>query len=131
MLFFFSDQIYSPCFPPLVNLFFYILCVQNQTQQHQQTTGQTQAQNQQQTAVQQAPSQQSSAQTNGTTGATAGTTGGGIQHGQDQGPPNKKPRIGTSGVTSGTGVLQSEYQVGGFYRLRKWVAADQTSSGIK
>uniref|UniRef100_A0A7N8YGH5 cyclin-dependent kinase n=1 Tax=Mastacembelus armatus TaxID=205130 RepID=A0A7N8YGH5_9TELE len=82
----------------------------NQTQQHQQTTGQTQAQNQQQTAAQQAPSQQSSAQTNGTTGATGGTTGGGLQHGQDQGPPNKKPRIGPSGASSGTGVLQSEYQ---------------------
>lgn len=90
------------------------LCVsrlQNQTQQHQQTTGQTQAQNQQQTAGQQAPSQQSSAQTNGTAGATGGATGGGLQHGQDQGPPNKKPRIGPSGASSGTGVLQSDYQV--------------------
>ncbi|KAM8726394.1 cyclin-dependent kinase 19 isoform X1 [Acanthopagrus latus] len=85
----------------------------NQTQQHQQTTGQTQAQNQQQTAAQQAPSQQSSAQTNGTAGATGGTTGGGLQHGQDQGPPNKKPRIGPSGASSGTGVLQSEYQHSG------------------
>uniref|UniRef100_A0A671TZ04 cyclin-dependent kinase n=1 Tax=Sparus aurata TaxID=8175 RepID=A0A671TZ04_SPAAU len=81
------------------------------TQQHQQTTGQTQGQNQQQTAAQQAPSQQSSAQTNGTAGATGGTTSGGLQHGQDQGPPNKKPRIGPSGASSGTGVLQSEYQV--------------------
>lgn len=87
--------------------------MQNQNQQHQQTTGQTQAQNQQQTAVQQAPSQQNSSQTNGTTGATGGTTGGGLQHGQDQGPPNKKPRIGPSGASSGTGVLQSEYQVSG------------------
>ncbi|XP_051265886.1 cyclin-dependent kinase 19 isoform X2 [Dicentrarchus labrax] len=85
----------------------------NQTQQHQQTTGQTQAQNQQQTAAQQAPSQQSSAQTNGTAGATGGTAGGGMQHGQDQGPPNKKPRIGPSGASSGTGVLQSEYQHSG------------------
>ncbi|TKS75807.1 Cyclin-dependent kinase 19 [Collichthys lucidus] len=85
----------------------------NQTQQHQQTTGQTQAQNQQQTAAQQAPSQQSSAQTNGTAGATGGTAGGGLQHGQDQGPPNKKPRIGPSGASSGTGVLQSEYQHSG------------------
>uniref|UniRef100_A0A8C4FBF5 cyclin-dependent kinase n=1 Tax=Dicentrarchus labrax TaxID=13489 RepID=A0A8C4FBF5_DICLA len=83
------------------------------TQQHQQTTGQTQAQNQQQTAAQQAPSQQSSAQTNGTAGATGGTAGGGMQHGQDQGPPNKKPRIGPSGASSGTGVLQSEYQHSG------------------
>lgn len=87
--------------------------VQNQTQQHQQTTGQTQAQNQQQTAAQQATSQQSSAQTNGTAGTTGGGTGGGMQHGQDQGPPNKKPRIGPSGASSGTGVLQSEYQVSG------------------
>ncbi|XP_029351645.1 cyclin-dependent kinase 19 isoform X5 [Echeneis naucrates] len=85
----------------------------NQTQQHQQTTGQTQPQNQQQTTAQQAPSQQSSAQTNGTTGTTGVTTGGGIQHGQDQGPPNKKPRIGPSGVSSGTGVLQSDYQHSG------------------
>uniref|UniRef100_A0A672YJJ8 cyclin-dependent kinase n=1 Tax=Sphaeramia orbicularis TaxID=375764 RepID=A0A672YJJ8_9TELE len=83
----------------------------NQTQQHQQTTGQTQAQNQQQTAAQQAPSQQSSAQTNGTAGATGAAAAGGLQHGQDQGPPNKKPRIGPSGASSGTGVLQSEYQV--------------------
>uniref|UniRef100_A0A3B5BMB5 cyclin-dependent kinase n=1 Tax=Stegastes partitus TaxID=144197 RepID=A0A3B5BMB5_9TELE len=91
----------------------------NQTQQHQQTTGQTQAQNQQQTAAQQAPSQQSSAQTNGTAGATGATAGGGLQHGQDQGPPNKKPRIGPSGASSGTGVLQSEYQdnVSGRYNL--------------
>lgn len=85
--------------------------LQNQTQQHQQTTGQTQAQTQQQAAAQQAPSQQSSAQTNGTTGATGAAGGGGMQHGQDQGPPNKKPRIGPSGASSGTGVLQSEYQV--------------------
>uniref|UniRef100_A0A8C9SBK2 Cyclin dependent kinase 19 n=1 Tax=Scleropages formosus TaxID=113540 RepID=A0A8C9SBK2_SCLFO len=82
-----------------------------QQQQHQQTTTQTQAQTQQ-TAAQQAPSQQSSAQTNGT-GGGAGTAGtGGLPHGQDQGPPNKKPRIGPSGATSGTGVMQSEYQVG-------------------
>lgn len=92
--------------------------LQNQTQQHQQTTGQTQAQNQQQTAAQQATSQQSSAQTNGTTGATGGTAGGGLQHGQDQGPPNKKPRIGPSGASSGTGVLQSEYQVGGISHFK-------------
>ncbi|CAM9305005.1 unnamed protein product [Lampetra planeri] len=74
--------------------------------------GQTQAQNQQQTAAQQAPSQQSSAQTNGTSGATGATTTGSLQHGQDQGPPNnnKKPRLGPSGASSGTGVLQSEYQ---------------------
>uniref|UniRef100_A0A3Q2PBJ8 cyclin-dependent kinase n=1 Tax=Fundulus heteroclitus TaxID=8078 RepID=A0A3Q2PBJ8_FUNHE len=82
----------------------------NQTQQHQQTTGQTQAQTQQQVAAQQAPSQQSSAQTNGTGGTTGAAAGGGMQHGQDQGPPNKKPRIGPSGASSGTGVLQSEYQ---------------------
>uniref|UniRef100_A0A8B9KIV2 cyclin-dependent kinase n=1 Tax=Astyanax mexicanus TaxID=7994 RepID=A0A8B9KIV2_ASTMX len=81
----------------------------NQTQQHQQTAAQTQAQTQTQT--QQAQSQQSSAQTNGTSGATGGNTGPSIQHGQDQGPPNKKPRIGPSGATSGTNVLQSDYQV--------------------
>ncbi|XP_030637923.1 cyclin-dependent kinase 19 isoform X3 [Chanos chanos] len=84
----------------------------NQTQQHQQTTaqGQGQTQAQAQTQQQQAPSQQSSAQTNGTSGTTGTNTGPGIQHSQDQGPPNKKPRIGPSGTTSGTGVLQSEYQ---------------------
>lgn len=85
--------------------------VQNQTQQHQQTTGQAQAQNQQQTVAQQATSQQTSAQTNGTTGATGGTVGGALQHSQDQGPANKKPRIGPSGAPTATGMLQSEYQV--------------------
>uniref|UniRef100_A0A8C7Y6V9 Cyclin-dependent kinase 8 n=1 Tax=Oryzias sinensis TaxID=183150 RepID=A0A8C7Y6V9_9TELE len=54
---------------------------------------------------------QSSAQTNGTTGGAGATGGGGLQHSQDQGPPNKKPRLGPSGASSGTGVLQSEYQV--------------------
>lgn len=87
--------------------------LQNQTQQHQQTAAQTQGQTQQQTTAQQAPSQQSSAQTNGTAGNAGANAGGGIQHGQDQGPPNKKPRIGPSGASSGTGVLQSEYQVRG------------------
>lgn len=86
------------------------LC-KKQTKQHQQTAGQTQTQNQQQTTAQQAPSQQSSAQTNGTTGGAGATGGGGLQHSQDQGPPNKKPRLGPSGASSGTGVLQSEYQV--------------------
>ncbi|XP_077950130.1 cyclin-dependent kinase 19 isoform X1 [Gasterosteus aculeatus] len=85
----------------------------NQTQPHQQTTGQTQAQNQQQTAPQQAPSLQNLAQTNGNAGATGAATGGGLQHGQDQGPHNKKPRIGPSGASSGTGLLQSEYQLSG------------------
>uniref|UniRef100_A0AAY5EHA9 Protein kinase domain-containing protein n=1 Tax=Electrophorus electricus TaxID=8005 RepID=A0AAY5EHA9_ELEEL len=58
----------------------------NQTQQHQQTQAQTQTQ------TQQTQSQQSSAQTNGTSGAAG------------------KARIGPSGVTSGTNVLQSDYQ---------------------
>lgn len=84
---------------------------QNQTQQHQTTAGQAQAQNQQQTVAQQATSQQSSAQTNGTTTAAGGAVGSALQHGQDQGPANKKPRIGPSGAPSGTGMLQSEYQV--------------------
>uniref|UniRef100_A0AAY4DJR7 cyclin-dependent kinase n=1 Tax=Denticeps clupeoides TaxID=299321 RepID=A0AAY4DJR7_9TELE len=81
---------------------------EEKTEKHQQTAAQ--GQTQQQATQQQAPSQQSSAQTNGTAGATGANTGGGIQHGQDQGPPNKKPRIGPSGTSSGTGVLQSEYQ---------------------
>ncbi|XP_056113650.1 cyclin-dependent kinase 19 isoform X4 [Rhinichthys klamathensis goyatoka] len=68
----------------------------NQTQQHQQTAAQTQ--------TQQAPTQQSSAQTNGTSGTAGANTGPSLQHGQDQGPPNKKPR------TSGTSVLQTDYQ---------------------
>lgn len=80
--------------------------VQNQTQQHQHTTGQAQAQNQQQ-----AVAQQTSAHTNGTTGATGGTVGGALQHGQDQAPANKKPRIGPSGAPTAVGMLQSEYQV--------------------
>ncbi|TRY59170.1 hypothetical protein DNTS_032418 [Danionella cerebrum] len=67
----------------------------NQTQQHQQTAAQTQTQTQ---------TQQSSAQTNGTSGTAGGNTGSSMQHGQDQGPPNKKPR------TSGTSVLQTDYQ---------------------
>lgn len=85
-------------------------CVQNQTQQHQHTTGQAQAQNQQQAVAQQATSQ-TSAQTNGTTGATGGTVGGALQHGQEQAPANKKPRIGPSGAPAAVGMLQSEYQV--------------------
>uniref|UniRef100_A0A671L6S1 cyclin-dependent kinase n=1 Tax=Sinocyclocheilus anshuiensis TaxID=1608454 RepID=A0A671L6S1_9TELE len=72
----------------------------NQTQQHQQTAAQTQTQ----TQTQQAPTQQSSAQTNGTSGTAGANTGPSIQHGQEQGPPNKKPR------TSGTSVLQTDYQ---------------------
>ncbi|KTG39364.1 hypothetical protein cypCar_00022899 [Cyprinus carpio] len=75
------------------------LCL-NQTQQHQQTAAQTQTQ----TQTQQAPTQQSSAQTNGTSGTAGANTGTSIQHGQEQGPPNKKPR------TSGTSVLQTDYQ---------------------
>uniref|UniRef100_A0A673I178 cyclin-dependent kinase n=1 Tax=Sinocyclocheilus rhinocerous TaxID=307959 RepID=A0A673I178_9TELE len=73
----------------------------NQTQQHQQTAAQTQTQ----TQTQQAPTQQSSAQTNGTSGTAGANTGPSIQHGQEQGPPNKKPR------TSGTSVLQTDYQM--------------------
>lgn len=96
---------------PRVTLLLCRFHVQNQTQQHQQTTGQAQAQNQQQTVAQQATSQQTSAQTNGTTGATGGTVGGALQHGQDQAPANKKPRIGPSGAPTATGMLQSEYQV--------------------
>ncbi|KAI2652393.1 Cyclin-dependent kinase 19 [Labeo rohita] len=72
----------------------------NQTQQHQQTAAQTQTQ----TQTQQAPTQQSSAQTNGTSGTAGANTGPSMQHGQEQGPPNKKPR------TSGTSVLQTDYQ---------------------
>lgn len=37
--------------------------------------------------------------------------GGALQHGQDQAPANKKPRIGPSGAPAATGMLQSEYQV--------------------
>lgn len=82
------------------------LCVfvlhQNQAQQHQQTT----AQAQQQSGTQQASNQQSSTQTNGNAGGTGANAGGGLQHGQDQGPPNKKSRTGPSGASSGTGIHQ-------------------------
>ncbi|XP_031692927.1 cyclin-dependent kinase 19-like isoform X2 [Oncorhynchus kisutch] len=76
----------------------------NQVQQHQQTTAQAQAQ--QQSGTQQASNQQSSTQTNGNAGATGANSGGGLQHGQDQGPPNKKSRTGPSGASSGTGIHQ-------------------------
>lgn len=89
----------------------------NQAQQqnpHQQPT----APPQQATAPPQAPPpQQSSVQTNGTAGgATAGGTGAGagLQHSQDSGltqvPPNKKPRIGPSGASSGGPVMPPDYQ---------------------
>ncbi|XP_071018945.1 cyclin-dependent kinase 19-like isoform X2 [Oncorhynchus clarkii lewisi] len=78
----------------------------NQVQQHQQTTAQAQAQAQQQSGTQQASNQQSSTQTNGNAGATGANSGGGLQHGQDQGPPNKKSRTGPSGASSGTGIHQ-------------------------
>uniref|UniRef100_H3A696 cyclin-dependent kinase n=1 Tax=Latimeria chalumnae TaxID=7897 RepID=H3A696_LATCH len=78
---------------------------QQQNQQHQQQPAPQQ---------QQAPQQQNSTQTNGTTGGGGGGTGGGLQHSQDsslnQGPPNKKPRIGTSGTNSGGPVMGSDYQ---------------------
>ncbi|GCB59943.1 hypothetical protein scyTo_0014079, partial [Scyliorhinus torazame] len=79
---------------------------EKQIQQHQQQTTQ---QNQQQ---QQAP-QQNSTQTNGTA-AGGGGGGGGLQHNQDsslnQGPPNKKPRLGTSSTTSGGSAMPTDYQ---------------------
>ncbi|XP_078068473.1 cyclin-dependent kinase 19 isoform X4 [Mustelus asterias] len=84
---------------------------QQQTQQHQQQTTQ---QNQQQ---QQAPQQQNSTQTNGTAtgGGGGGGAGGGLQHNQDsalnQGPPNKKPRLGTSATTSGGSTVPTDYQI--------------------
>lgn len=94
------------------------LLYKNQAQQqnpHQQPT----APPQQTTAPPQAPPpQQSSAQTNGTAGgATAGGAGAGagLQHSQDssltQVPPNKKPRIGPSGASSGGPVMPPDYQV--------------------
>ncbi|XP_069743702.1 cyclin-dependent kinase 19 isoform X1 [Narcine bancroftii] len=84
-----------------------------QTQQHQPTTQQTQ---QHQQTVQ----QQHSSQTNGTAagaGGGGGGTGGGLQHNQEgglnQGPPNKKPRLGTSTTTSGGSAMTSDYQHAG------------------
>uniref|UniRef100_A0A8C2M6M6 cyclin-dependent kinase n=1 Tax=Cricetulus griseus TaxID=10029 RepID=A0A8C2M6M6_CRIGR len=89
----------------------------NQPQQqnpHQQPTAPPQ-----QTAAptQAPPPQQSSAQTNGTAGgaaAAAAGAGAGLQHSQDsslnQVPPNKKPRIGPSGASSGGPVMPSDYQ---------------------
>ncbi|XP_049993920.1 cyclin-dependent kinase 19 [Alexandromys fortis] len=89
----------------------------NQGQQqnpHQQPT----APPQQATAPPQAPPpQQSSAQTNGTAGGAAAGgagAGAGLQHSQDSGltqvPPNKKPRIGPSGASSGGPVMPADYQ---------------------
>ncbi|XP_067097767.1 cyclin-dependent kinase 19 isoform X2 [Osmerus mordax] len=83
---------------------------EDEPEEKTEKTQQHQTQTQQQATAQQAPSQQNSAQTNGTSGGTGANPGGGLQHNQDQGPPNKKPRIGPSGASSGTGVLQSEYQ---------------------
>lgn len=86
---------------------------------------QPQNQHQQPPAPQQAPAApqvpgptQSSAQANGTAGAgaAAGGTGPGLPH-QDTGlaavPPNKKPRLGTSGANSGGPVLSADYQHSG------------------
>ncbi|OCT80377.1 hypothetical protein XELAEV_18027188mg [Xenopus laevis] len=81
---------------------------EKQTQnQHQQQTA-----TQQQTTVQQQVQQQNSSQTNGT-GGTAGAT---LQHSQDsslnQGPQNKKPRMGPSANnSSGPSLMPSDYQV--------------------
>ncbi|XP_069463867.1 cyclin-dependent kinase 19 isoform X3 [Ambystoma mexicanum] len=78
-------------------------------QHHQQTAVQQQTAPQQQQQMQQ---QQSSTHTNGTTGS--GIPGLGLQHSQDtglnQGPQNKKPRIGPSGTNSGGPVIPSDYQ---------------------
>lgn len=89
---------------------------QQQTQQHQQTAQQNQQQQQQQ---QQAAQQQSSSQTNGTAaggtgGIGSGTAAGSLQHNQDsglsQGPPTKKPRLGTSATSSGSQAMAADYQ---------------------
>ncbi|XP_041105541.1 cyclin-dependent kinase 19-like isoform X1 [Polyodon spathula] len=66
---------------------------------------------QQQTAPVQAQ-QQSSTQTNGTAGTGGGTAGAELQHSQDQVPPNKKPRLGPSGTSTGTGIMQSGTSTG-------------------
>ncbi|XP_054425805.1 cyclin-dependent kinase 19 isoform X1 [Pteronotus mesoamericanus] len=87
---------------------------QQQQNQHQQPT----APPQQAAAPPQAPpQQQNSTQTNGTAGgaaAGAGAAGAGLQHSQDSGlnqvPPNKKPRLGPSGASSGGPVMPSDYQ---------------------
>uniref|UniRef100_A0A8C6S606 cyclin-dependent kinase n=1 Tax=Neogobius melanostomus TaxID=47308 RepID=A0A8C6S606_9GOBI len=71
-----------------------------QNHQGPYTTAQTQV-----LPPQQAPSQ--GTQTNGTGGSAVNAP---LQHAQDQGLPNKKPRMGPSGTSSGTGVLQSDYQ---------------------
>nr|XP_033792191.1 cyclin-dependent kinase 19 isoform X5 [Geotrypetes seraphini] len=67
----------------------------------------------QQTAVQQQQQQQASSQTNSTTGGGGGMAAG-LQHSQDsglnQGPPNKKARIGPSGTNSGGPLIPSDYQ---------------------
>ncbi|XP_043922563.1 cyclin-dependent kinase 19 isoform X2 [Protopterus annectens] len=81
----------------------------HQPQQNQQHQQQTAPQQQQQVAQ-----QQNSTHTNGTAGGGPGGTAGGIQHGQDsghnQGPPNKKARIGPNATNAGGPVMASEYQ---------------------
>ncbi|XP_006839994.1 PREDICTED: cyclin-dependent kinase 19 isoform X2 [Chrysochloris asiatica] len=86
---------------------------QQQQNQHQQPA----APLQQAAAPPPAPPQpqNSSTQTNGTAGgAGPGGTGAGLQHSQDTGlnqlPPNKKPRLGPSGASSGGPVMPSDYQ---------------------
>ncbi|XP_021107198.1 cyclin-dependent kinase 19 isoform X2 [Heterocephalus glaber] len=85
---------------------------QQQQNQHQQPTAPPP-----QAPPQAPPQQQSSTQTNGTTGGVAAGVGGpaaGLQHNQDsslnQVPPNKKPRLGPSGASSGGPVMPSDYQ---------------------
>ncbi|XP_056422303.1 cyclin-dependent kinase 19 isoform X3 [Hyla sarda] len=83
--------------------------------QQAQNQHQQQVANQQQTAAQQQQvQQQNSGQTNGTGGAGA-TTAAALQHSQDsslnQGPPNKKPRLGPSAANSGgPSLMASDYQ---------------------
>uniref|UniRef100_F6T0J1 Cyclin-dependent kinase 8 n=1 Tax=Xenopus tropicalis TaxID=8364 RepID=F6T0J1_XENTR len=91
----------------------------NEDEPEEKTEKQTQNQHQQQTATQQQTTvqqqqvqQQNSSQTNG----TGGTAGAALQHSQDsslnQGPQNKKPRMGPSANNSGgPSLMPSDYQV--------------------
>ncbi|OCT78170.1 hypothetical protein XELAEV_180292761mg, partial [Xenopus laevis] len=86
---------------------------EEKTEKNQQTQNQHQQQTatQKQATVQQQQQQQNSSQTNGT-GGTAGAT---LQHSQDsslnQGPQNKKPRMGPSANNSGgSSLMPSDYQ---------------------
>ncbi|XP_041420561.1 cyclin-dependent kinase 19 isoform X1 [Xenopus laevis] len=108
---------------------------EEKTEKNQQTQNQHQQQTatQKQATVQQQQQQQNSSQTNGT-GGTAGAT---LQHSQDsslnQGPQNKKPRMGPSANNSGgSSLMPSDYQksLNGLYKINDTLEALLFTSGL-